>query len=104
VTHTAASESNPCTSCGACCATSHNWPRFSLESEDEIGAIPAAFVNERGMRCVGDRCSALDGDVGVATRCRVYEVRPLVCRDCEPGDTECAKARRRFGLAPLAGG
>ena len=27
------------------------------------------------MRCVGDRCSALAGEIGVATACRVYAVR-----------------------------
>jgi hypothetical protein len=28
-------------------------------------------------------------------------VRPEVCRTCMPGDTECAMARRRFGLPVL---
>ena len=50
------------------------------------------------MRCEGDRCTALAGDVGVATGCKVYAVRPEVCRDCEPGDGACLTARRRFGL------
>ncbi|MGY8663199.1 YkgJ family cysteine cluster protein [Bradyrhizobium sp. UFLA05-109] len=89
-----------CQACGACCAYSANWPRFSMESEAELAAIPQAFVNERqsGMRCDGDRCSALKGKIGDATACGIYAVRPEVCRTCMPGDAECAMARRKFGL------
>ena len=89
-----------CRSCGACCAFSRTWPRFSLEHDDDLARIPRAFVDDaRGrMRCDGDRCSALVGDVGVAATCAVYAVRPEVCRTCVPGDDECLMARRRFNL------
>lgn len=94
---------NPCQNCGACCSYSSNWPRFTIEDEAALDLIPGEFVNERlsGMRCIGDRCSALKGDVGRSTACGIYEVRPEVCRTCMPGDAECAMARRRFGLAAL---
>jgi hypothetical protein len=99
----ASETSSPCQGCGACCAYSQNWPRFSIESDEELAQIPQAFVNERqsGMRCEGDRCSALQGKIGVATACGVYAVRPEVCRTCQPGDAECAMARRKFGLPAL---
>lgn len=89
-----------CQDCGACCAYSREWPRFSLESDEQLALIPDAFVDAdaRGMKCHGDRCSALQGEVGVATSCGVYEVRPDVCRDCLPGDEACLTARRHFGL------
>ena len=92
-----------CQSCGACCAYSAEWPRFSLESDAALAAIPPAYVDDAHgrMRCVGDRCSALTGEVGVATRAPVYAVRPQVCRECMPGDPECAMARRRHGLPEL---
>lgn len=98
------SDPSPCQACGACCAYSAEWPRFALESEAAIAAIPRTYVDEaRGrMRCVGDRCSALAGEVGVATACRVYAVRADVCRECEPGDAACTVARARFRLPPLA--
>jgi Fe-S-cluster containining protein len=54
------------------------------------------------MRCEGDRCSALQGEIGKATACGIYAVRPEVCRTCMPGDAECAMARRKFGLPVLA--
>jgi Fe-S-cluster containining protein len=89
-----------CQECGACCSFSSEWPRFTTEEDAELDLIPPAFVatSQSGMRCVGDRCSALVGDIGVATACAVYAVRPEVCRVCLPGDPECIMARTRFGL------
>lgn len=68
-----------------------------------LSRIPAALIDDAGsgMRCTGDRCTALSGKVGVATACTIYAVRPDVCRTCEPGDAECVIARRGAGLAPL---
>lgn len=93
-----------CQSCGACCAYSRNWPRFSTEDDAALELIPAKFVNDRlsGMRCEGERCTALTGKIGVSTACGIYEVRPEVCRICQPGDAECTIARRGFGLAAIA--
>jgi Fe-S-cluster containining protein len=95
---------NPCQACGACCAYSQNWPRFSTEDDAALDLIPPELVNAQGsgMRCDGDRCAALQGRIGVATACAIYAVRPEVCRTCLPGDVECAMARRKFGLAVLA--
>jgi len=92
-----------CQTCGACCATSRNWPRFTVEDDAALDLIPAKFVNDKlsGMRCEGERCSALSGRIGVATSCGIYAIRPEVCRTCMPGDPECTMARRRHGLAPL---
>jgi Fe-S-cluster containining protein len=92
-----------CRSCGACCSYSKEWPRFSTEDDADLDRIPPAFVDDTQgrMRCRGDRCAALVGDVGVATWCSIYDVRPEVCRTCLPGDDACAMARQRFGLAPI---
>jgi Fe-S-cluster containining protein len=92
-----------CQSCGACCAYSREWPRFSTEEEAALQLIPLHFTDhERGrMRCLGDRCTALVGEVGVHTSCAVYHVRPEVCRACEPGDDACTMARHRYGLSTL---
>lgn len=89
-----------CRTCGACCSYSAEWPRFSLESDEQLDAIPAGFVSASlgGMRCEGDRCCALSGEVGVETACGIYAVRPEVCRACLPGDPECLTARAQFGL------
>lgn len=89
-----------CQGCGACCAHSHTWPRFSLETDAEIAAIPADWVATSGMRCEGERCAALAGRIGEAVTCRVYAVRPIVCRDCLPGDDACQMARAGAGMKP----
>jgi Fe-S-cluster containining protein len=89
-----------CRTCGACCSFSAEWPRFSLEDDAALDLIPRAFVEDAQgrMRCTGDRCTALLGDVGISTSCAVYAVRPEVCRACLPGDDACQMARRHFGL------
>ena len=95
---------SPCQACGACCSYSQHWSRFTIEDDSDLDLIPKRFVNERlsGMRCVGDRCSALSGTIGEATACLVYAVRPDVCRTCMPGDVECTMARRKYDLPPLS--
>jgi Fe-S-cluster containining protein len=89
-----------CQACGACCSFSAEWPRFSLENDSALDRIPRAFVDSGGgrMRCHGDRCAALLGDIGLATSCAIYTDRPDVCRACLPGDDACQMARRRFDL------
>jgi Fe-S-cluster containining protein len=89
-----------CQGCGACCAYSREWPRFTLEDDADLAHIPDAFVDDSlgRMRCQGDRCVALSGEVGVATACTIYDVRPQVCRACLPGDDACRMARQHFGL------
>jgi Fe-S-cluster containining protein len=95
-----------CQTCGACCSFSKEWPRFSTEDDADLDRIPPAFVDDgRGrMRCNGNRCTALVGEVGVATSCSIYAVRPEVCRTCLPGDDACRMARQRFGLSPIITG
>jgi uncharacterized protein len=94
-----------CQDCGACCAYSAAWPRFTLESDDALDYLPPELVRDDlgGMACDGDRCRALSGKVGERTACTVHPVRPDVCRACMPGDPECLLARAFHGLGPLAG-
>ncbi|TGQ52072.1 YkgJ family cysteine cluster protein [Mesorhizobium sp. M1C.F.Ca.ET.193.01.1.1] len=90
-----------CQSCGACCAYSADWPRFSTEEDAELDRIPEELVatDQSGMRCEGGRCSALRGEVGKGTACTIYEIRPHVCRACMPGGDDCLMAREMYGLA-----
>ncbi len=86
-----------------CCAHASEWPRFTLESDAEIACIPEALIaaDGSGMRCDGDRCTALSGEIGVATTCTIYAVRPIVCRECLPGDDACTIARTARGLPAI---
>ncbi len=87
-----------CQTCGACCSYSAAWPRFTLEEESQLARIPETLVaaDGSGMRCEGDRCSALSGVVGEQTACTIYALRPDVCRACLPGDPECLMAREAW--------
>ena len=67
MTHQPATSESPCQSCGACCAYSRNWPRFS-RLKTTLRSTSSRKVRRReqfGMRCDGDRCSALSGRIGV---------------------------------------
>lgn len=104
-----------CLSCGACCAAFRvDFNRAELASADSPGVAPqltvaltATLVRMRGTDDAPPRCVALDGDVGQAVRCTIYEQRPGPCRDFAPyaplgiGDDACDRARRRHGLSPL---
>lgn len=98
-----ATEASPCQTCAACCSYSHQWPRFTTESDSEIARIASEFIDDSlwRMRCNGDRCAALVGEVGASTSCAIYAVRPEVCRACEPGDGACQMARQKFGLPAI---
>ncbi|MBO3759291.1 YkgJ family cysteine cluster protein [Ciceribacter sp. L1K22] len=89
-----------CQACGACCAYSEDWPRFSLETDEQLDAIPEAMVatDLSGMKFENGRCVALNGELGKCVGCTIYTVRPIVCRDCMPGDPECLMAREAIGL------
>ena len=89
-----------CQSCGACCSYSADWPRFSIEEDEQLEKIPEAFVaaDLSGMRCDGQRCLALSGEIGKHVACTIYDIRPEVCRECMPGDPECLMAREEHGI------
>ena len=70
-------------------------------------ALSSTLVRMVGTDAAPPRCIALDGAVGQAVRCSIYERRPGPCRDFAPyaplgiGDDACDRARRRHGLTPL---
>ncbi len=103
---------HPCLTCGACCAFSRvSFHRTELRGFG--GRTPPEITGPRptpehhhllGTDGPAPRCVALEGTVGVATRCGIYEDRPSVCRGVEPGTPWCDAARERHGMAPLGAG
>ncbi|PHV11707.1 YkgJ family cysteine cluster protein [Chitinimonas sp. BJB300] len=104
MTHTP--DAHPCLNCGACCAAfrvSFYWAEASMRS------LPDAMtekVNDWHLCMAGSwarqpRCVALEGEVGKATRCSVYDARPSPCREVQPGDSQCTAARNKHQLPPL---
>lgn len=98
---TAESDSAICQACGACCGHCAEWPRFTMETDEQIARIPEVYVTLSGMRCEENRCSALKGEIGTHVTCVVYEVRPDVCRACVIGDDACTIARQARGMPAM---
>ena len=99
---------SPCQTCGACCASfrvSFYW------AEAEANAIPPELTEQvngtfscmAGTNSKTPRCAALQGVVGEDLSCRIYPQRPSPCREVQPGDGQCSRARAMHGLVPLAG-
>lgn len=61
----------------------------------------------RGTQAYQPRCVALEGTVGVTTRCSIYVQRPSICHEVQPAwesgepSPQCDKARMTHGLPPL---
>lgn len=107
-------DDNPCTRCGACCASFRvDFARAELDGEG--GQVPAGLTVEvnaatcrmRGTDHAAPRCAALVGTPGVQAHCGIHEWRPSPCREfglrapTGQGDEACARARARHGLPPL---
>jgi Fe-S-cluster containining protein len=107
--------SNPCLSCGACCAhfrASFHW----LETNSAPGGLTPAeltvpvsrhLVAMRGTDRNPPRCIALDGRIGESVRCTIYEQRASPCREFRASwvdgqhNERCDRARAVHGLPPL---
>jgi len=109
---------NPCLSCGACCASFRvDFDREEWAGAGGGGAVPEGLATEitarlcrlRGTDHQPPRCAALVGRVGENVSCSIHEWRPSPCREFGMrapmgiGDEACDSARRRHGLAPLPG-
>lgn len=100
--------SNPCTTCGACCA-SFRVDFSAMETQAEGGSVPdglAVDVTRHTARMRGTdhsppRCAALTGQLGEHVACGIYEWRPSPCREFEAGSEACQRARKRQGLVPI---
>jgi len=103
-----------CQTCGACCCNrqenrlEHFHDYVQVFAEDALQAHPKLLVRlarqnkERQwhLKLKPDgSCVALDGEVGQSVGCTIYELRPQVCKNVQPGDSECLTARRERGLS-----
>ncbi|MEW5904343.1 MAG: YkgJ family cysteine cluster protein [Pseudomonadota bacterium] len=102
------SESNPCVSCGACCA--HFRIMLYPDEVAPLGGVPREMTTSvggafcmQGTDSFPPRCVALEGEVGLAVRCTIYDQRPLVCREFneyEPDGSPNATCFRLRGRVP----
>ncbi len=112
---------NPCLTCGACCAFFRASFYWRETDENPEGTVPLELTEEvtpflramRGTNRKEPRCIALEGEIGQAVRCGIYEKRSTSCRDFEVDfidgkvvagaeDYErCTRARTKWGLPPI---
>ncbi|MFC6047319.1 YkgJ family cysteine cluster protein [Methylobacterium hispanicum] len=93
-----------CQACGACCVAAgpvavqtHDVqvPRWRTRSVRRVVGF-ASFEADLGVRCMkadDGRCGALVGQPGSRVACGIYDRRPSVCAEFEPGSGYCLEAR-----------
>ncbi len=103
-----------CHACGACCCNTdeNREERFidyvEVSRRSALARHPVLLKKltvlngkgERHMKLIGreQRCVALEGELGGAVRCKIYELRPAGCRAVQPGSKECRRDRRERGI------
>lgn len=110
-----ANASNPCITCGACCAffrASFYW----AEADEQMGGTVPTHLTEpltphlvamKGTTGSTPRCTCLQGTIGEQVHCTIYPQRSSTCREFpfsgengQPNE-RCDKARAAWGLPPL---
>jgi hypothetical protein len=99
---------NVCRQCGACCAAyrvSFYWAEAQQLglSDARIERLTPHLACMAGTNRPAPRCDALQGEIGDQVSCLAYAARPSPCRELQPGDEKCHRARARHGLPPLTG-
>jgi hypothetical protein len=95
-----------CQQCGACCAffrVSFYWTEAVTRGlpEEAVEQVAPLMACMAGTNDRDPRCHALTGTPGQRVACSLYESRPSPCRELQPGEDKCNRARARHGLAPL---
>lgn len=112
---------NPCQSCGTCCAHFRVSFYWSEAAPGLGGTVPVELTEKldnfrscmKGTDQMHPRCAALEGTIGQAVNCTIYEKRPTPCREFgvdwvdgllvfSAEDLErCTQARAKWGLPAL---
>lgn len=69
-----------------------------LELVEPAGSL---FVCMKGTSRKGGRCVALNGEIGQAVSCSIYDRRSSTCRDFGDDPERCNQARALHHLPPL---
>lgn len=104
-----------CRSCGACCVGIHSdddggWAdceardlrRMSANVRKQLVVIPQdgwsftdkLYATPTTVTPLGKVCNFLRGTPGRKVSCRIYDQRPDVCRQFEPGSQGCLESRQ----------
>lgn len=107
-----------CVRCGACCISDYesvdyvhmleeDVEQLSEEEQERYVYTEETFGSpQHSMKTCYDkigncRCKALKGVIGQDVSCAIYDRRPNVCRNFQPGTDVCDYARQiAFGVSP----
>jgi len=112
---------NSCLACGACCAVFRVSFYWREADEESGGVVPPELTDHltglrlcmQGTNRSHPRCVALEGEIGQAVRCAIYDRRPSPCRNFGIRFANgiwhatieelmrCNQARAAWGLIPL---
>ena len=97
-----------CLTCGACCLGHDRAQAYIPLSESDVMRLTAKrdgdiITSDAGYAYLrtgkdGRRCVCLDGELGAAVSCAVYDERPQKCREYPVGGWECRTARKQEGI------
>lgn len=93
-----------CLSCGACCSffrVSFYWAEGIEMPDDYVEALTPVYSCMKGTNQTQPRCVALQGEVGQAVSCGMYEQRSSSCKEVQIADVQCNKARLAHRMIPL---
>jgi Fe-S-cluster containining protein len=108
--------SNPCITCGACCAHFRVAFYWSEADPTASGVTPPHLTTKltphravmRGTDALPPRCVALQGEIGRNVQCVIHALRPSPCREFQASwvdgvrNERCDRARIAHGLPPLS--
>lgn len=101
-----------CQSCGACCVGTVDYGHHCDLLPEDLEKLSEWYqrkhvLNKRGDNYAhlaakehpdGFACVAFRGRVGGPCRCAIYDVRPIICQDFEPGTRRCLSCREEAGI------
>ena len=82
-----------CLACGGACCETMAIPVSDIKAPSEDAFAWISHHAERSGNCLRFECRCLE--LTRDGRCGIYEDRPRVCRDYEPGNDDCLDAIRR---------
>jgi hypothetical protein len=97
-----------CTKCGACCfglavyLTPREAKFFQANRKLKLLIKPQDESVCMRRTVKESRCFALQGKPGCCT-CKVYDDRPRICKEFEPGSDACIRARKQFHIQKEVG-
>jgi Fe-S-cluster containining protein len=102
-----------CRTCGLCCIADNDAGHYAYVDQRDICRMPPYYQSQAipvydrqldleiwglGTKERDDGahvCVAFEGQEGVSCRCVIYNARPQVCRDFEPGSRSCKDVREQ---------